>query len=178
MVSGHQEALLKPQLKRSRYTPPPPYEPGNADKLESTNFENSALFLVSSFQYVLTAAVFSIGPPFRKPMRTNGRVFVHRGGYHELTHRDWILRLACVLARHPRPDKHSDPAVTSEICRDLVGVDDTPVLCAYHALGRSWSEHHFLSDVRALGRAISRTGCGIFDKDVPGAPPHSTREGL
>lgn len=111
-------------------------------------------------------------------MRTNGRVFLHHGGYHELMYHDCILRLARVLARHPRPDKHGDTAVTPEVCRDLVGVDDTPVLCAHHTLDRSWSEHHFLSDVRALGRAVSRTDCGIFDKDVPGAPPNSTREGL
>ena len=54
-----------------RYTAPPD-SPQEGDKLESTNFENTAVFLVSCFQYILVAAVFSIGPPYRKPMWTNG----------------------------------------------------------------------------------------------------------
>ena len=41
------------------------------EKLETFNYENSALFLISCFQYILVAAVFSVGPPFRKPMYTN-----------------------------------------------------------------------------------------------------------
>ncbi|KAJ3514325.1 hypothetical protein NLJ89_g2444 [Agrocybe chaxingu] len=57
------------------YTPPPTSHPGEdgGNKLESTNFENSVLFLVSCFQYILVAAVFSIGPPYRKSMWTNGK---------------------------------------------------------------------------------------------------------
>lgn len=56
-----------------RYTPPPPSDPSSEDNhLESTNYENSTLFLLSCFQYVLIAAVFSIGPPYRKSMWTNG----------------------------------------------------------------------------------------------------------
>jgi len=55
------------------YTPPPPSDPSSDDNhLESTNYENSTLFLLSCFQYVLVAAVFSIGPPYRKSMWTNG----------------------------------------------------------------------------------------------------------
>ncbi|PIL34017.1 transporter [Ganoderma sinense ZZ0214-1] len=58
---------------QSWYAPPVPNDPDSSDdKLEATNFENSALFLVSCFQYILVAAVFSIGPPFRKQMWTNG----------------------------------------------------------------------------------------------------------
>ncbi|KAJ6587027.1 hypothetical protein DFH09DRAFT_1142340 [Mycena vulgaris] len=55
------------------YTPPTPPDPSSDDNhLESTNYENSTLFLLSCFQYVLVAAVFSIGPPYRKSMWTNG----------------------------------------------------------------------------------------------------------
>ncbi|KAL4787760.1 hypothetical protein BJX76DRAFT_317563 [Aspergillus varians] len=35
------------------------------------NSENTVLFLTSSFQYILASVVLSVGPPFRKPMRSN-----------------------------------------------------------------------------------------------------------
>ncbi|KAG7446211.1 uncharacterized protein BT62DRAFT_931667 [Guyanagaster necrorhizus] len=53
------------------YTPPQEGKTSQGNKLESRNFENSVLFLVSCFQYILVAAVFSIGPPYRKAMQTN-----------------------------------------------------------------------------------------------------------
>lgn len=42
--------------------------------LEDTNIENSentALFLISCFQYILTSVVLSVGPPFRQPILSN-----------------------------------------------------------------------------------------------------------
>ncbi|KAL4902464.1 hypothetical protein BDW74DRAFT_158641 [Aspergillus multicolor] len=35
------------------------------------NSENTVLFLTSSFQYILASVILSVGPPYRKPMRSN-----------------------------------------------------------------------------------------------------------
>ena len=99
-------------------------------------------------------------------------------GINGLTSYNCTFRLACVLARHPRSHKHGDPIVASEVHRDPARIDDPPVLCAYHALGRSGGKHHSLGYVRAMGRPISRADCRVSDKDVPRAPPHSVREGI
>lgn len=51
-----------------RYVPPA-FDP-DGDNIEC--YENTVLFLLSSFQYILVAIVFSVGPPYRKPLWTNG----------------------------------------------------------------------------------------------------------
>lgn len=54
--------------RRQPWYTPPKMDP---DQLNVVNAENSAIFLVSSFQYITVAAVFSVGPPFRQPIYTN-----------------------------------------------------------------------------------------------------------
>jgi hypothetical protein len=78
-----------------RYTPPPKNIPSHGgNKLQSTNYENSVLFLISCFQYILVAAVFSIGPPYRKSIWTNGAALLFFGRKVELIYN---LRIAYVL---------------------------------------------------------------------------------
>ncbi|KAH8923688.1 hypothetical protein BT69DRAFT_143159 [Atractiella rhizophila] len=50
------------------------------DDLEIASFENSSLFLVSCFQYILVAAVFCVGPPYRQPLTTNGALVAVMSG--------------------------------------------------------------------------------------------------
>src|SRR6201999_4480017 len=49
------------------------YIPPRVDKQKSSvdNSQNTALFLVTCFQYTLSSVVLSIGPPFRQSMGTN-----------------------------------------------------------------------------------------------------------
>ncbi|KAJ2093025.1 hypothetical protein IW138_000739 [Coemansia sp. RSA 986] len=50
----------------SNYVPPAPLDQVDPNKLLVRTFENSALFLGSSYQYIIAGCVFSIGPPYRQ----------------------------------------------------------------------------------------------------------------
>jgi hypothetical protein len=76
----------------NRYiAPPPPNTSPEGNQLEATNYENSVLFLTSCFQYILVAAVFSIGPPYRKSMWTNGRPCVFHITNHTENFVGWLM---------------------------------------------------------------------------------------
>jgi cation-transporting P-type ATPase 13A2 len=51
----------------------PWYQPPILDKDHSNteNSQNTALFLLSCYQYILSAIILSVGPPFRQPMTRN-----------------------------------------------------------------------------------------------------------
>lgn len=58
---------------QSRFIPPVL----NKERSNIENSENTALFLVSCFQYILSAIVLSVGPPFRQTMADNRKSAHH-----------------------------------------------------------------------------------------------------
>ncbi|CAI2162186.1 8461_t:CDS:10 [Funneliformis geosporum] len=56
-------------IREQPWYKPPVIDP---DDTNIVCFENTILFILSCFQYLLIAAVFSVGPPYRKPMHSNG----------------------------------------------------------------------------------------------------------
>jgi len=53
------------------YIPPIPEEIRGRKDVES--MENTGLFLLSSFMYIVVALIFSSGKPFRKDISSNGK---------------------------------------------------------------------------------------------------------
>ncbi|KAF9381204.1 hypothetical protein CPC16_009960 [Podila verticillata] len=72
MIQSLFQAALFLIIRHQPWYTPPVYD---SEEKNIECFENTALFLLSCFQYLLVAIVFSVGPPFRKPMVTN-RPFV------------------------------------------------------------------------------------------------------
>ena len=67
-------SLQEARLTHIRFIPP------ELDKEHSniSNSENTTLFLLSCYQYVLSAIVLSSGPPFRQSMAKNCKRSVRR----------------------------------------------------------------------------------------------------
>jgi cation-transporting ATPase 13A3/4/5 len=55
-------------VRRQSWYEPPIIDPEHSN---SENSENTILFLISCFQYILSAIVLSVGKPFRQSMRHN-----------------------------------------------------------------------------------------------------------
>jgi cation-transporting ATPase 13A2 len=62
------QAVAWTQVMKQDWYQPPVIDPEHSNSLNS---QNTALFLVSCFQYILSAVVLSVGKPYREPMSRN-----------------------------------------------------------------------------------------------------------
>jgi cation-transporting ATPase 13A3/4/5 len=57
---------------------PPIVDPENP---EIKNSDNTVLFLMSCYQYIMIALILSVGPPYREPMLQNGTIFQSQSSF-------------------------------------------------------------------------------------------------
>lgn len=139
------------------YSPPDTHtKPDDDNHLEAKNYENSVLFMVSCFQYILVAAVFSIGPPYRKSIWTNG-VYCYCFINQKLTVTPF--RVAHVLSCcSDRVQSHSAlvPSTTYQI---YLGTHDLAILRKIIVTSGSHHQRCAFTHLRGMGNA---SGCSCY----------------
>lgn len=68
----YQSPITTCETDQFRYIPPHL----DREKSNVTNSENTTLFLVSCYEYILSGIVLSVGPPFRQAMGENCTQFL------------------------------------------------------------------------------------------------------
>lgn len=68
IITSSLQALVFFLVRSQPWYEPPYIDP---DELDTVSYENSSLFLISSFQYIIVAVVFCVGPPYRQPIHSN-----------------------------------------------------------------------------------------------------------
>ncbi|KAG0083097.1 hypothetical protein BGZ92_011085, partial [Podila epicladia] len=91
MIQSLFQAALFVIIRHQPWYTPPVYD---SEEKNIECFENTALFLLSCFQYLLVAIVFSVGPPFRKPMVTNRPFVIITAG---------LVLLSAIMVLFPTP---------------------------------------------------------------------------
>lgn len=145
-----QEGFDRHRLIKHRYLPPHL----DREKSNITNSQNTTLFLLSCFQYILSAIVLSIGPPFRRSMAQNCKLTSSRFGnsdIHSAIRRD-NRRSSSLLGLHaPRSRLESF---------ELHGVD-----LSIHAIQRlhsatchQWIHHCLVGRTKILRMACKMDG--------------------
>ncbi|KAJ1767609.1 hypothetical protein IW138_000724 [Coemansia sp. RSA 986] len=71
LIIGFQVAVYFMTEAQSWYEKPVPKKPGDPDSTPLEGNLNTSIFLFSTFQYIFIGLVFSIGPPYRQPVRQN-----------------------------------------------------------------------------------------------------------
>jgi cation-transporting P-type ATPase 13A2 len=74
-LQGFFQWLVYTLVRKQPWYTPPVIDP---DEKNISCYENTSLFLFSCFQYVLIAVIFSVGPPYRKKMTSNGKLKINR----------------------------------------------------------------------------------------------------